>query len=43
MDKLIQLIGIILLYLIGLSGSKDVYSKKRALTKNWAVSNEMQD
>ena len=30
MDKLIQLIGIVLLYLVGLSGSEDIFSKKRA-------------
>ena len=27
-----QLIGIILLYLVGLSGSEDILGKKRALT-----------
>jgi hypothetical protein len=29
-DKLIQLIGIILLYLMGLSGFQDILGKKRA-------------
>jgi len=32
MDKLMQLIGIVLLFLVGLSGSEDILSKKRALT-----------
>ena len=32
MDKLMQLIGIVLLYLAGLSGSEYIYGKKRALT-----------
>jgi hypothetical protein len=30
MGKLMQLIGIILLYLVGLSGSEDILGKKRA-------------
>ncbi len=30
LDKLIQIIGVVLLYLIGLCGSEDIYSKKRA-------------
>jgi hypothetical protein len=30
MDKLMQLIGIVLLYLVGLSGSEDILGKKRA-------------
>jgi len=29
-DKIIQLIGIVLLYLVGLSGSEDILGKKRA-------------
>ena len=32
MDKLIHLIGIVLLYLVGLSGSEDILGKKCALT-----------
>jgi len=32
MDKLIQPIGIVLLFLVGLGGSEDIYGKKRALT-----------
>ena len=30
MDKLVQLIGIILLFSVGLSGCKNIYGKKRA-------------
>jgi len=29
-DKLVQLIGIVLLYLVGLNGSDDILGKKRA-------------
>ena len=32
MDKLMQLIGIVLLYLVGLGGSEYILSKERALT-----------
>ena len=32
MDKNIQLIGIVLLFSVGLSGSVDILGKKRALT-----------
>ena len=30
MDKNIQLVGIVLLYLVGLNGSEDILGKKRA-------------
>jgi hypothetical protein len=30
MGKLMQLIGIVLLFLVGLSGSEHIYGKKRA-------------
>ena len=31
-DKIIQLLGIVLRFLVGLSGSEDILGKKRALT-----------